>query len=97
MRLSCRSLLRQPVATVAPAGQAYTVFGYGGKQVRDKVRSADRVAAFPAFHTAPRASAAHTIVGCRESNGSMLEATGPCERTLREIRERNGELWLERR
>ena len=31
------------------AGQPYTVFGYGGKQVRDNIHSADFVAAFEAF------------------------------------------------
>jgi CDP-paratose 2-epimerase len=31
-------------------GEPYTVFGYGGKQVRDNIHSADLVAAFAAFH-----------------------------------------------
>lgn len=60
-------------------GQAYTVFGYGGKQVRDNIHSADLVAAFAAFHAAPRASAVYNIGGGRDSNCSMLEAIGMCE------------------
>ena len=37
-------------------GEPYTVFGYGGKQVRDNIHAADLVAAFAAFHRAPRAA-----------------------------------------
>src|SRR5690606_19925418 len=35
-------------------GTPYTVFGYGGKQVRDNIHSEDLVAAFWAFFRAPR-------------------------------------------
>src|SRR5680860_280832 len=38
-------------------GTPYTVFGYAGKQVRDNIHSADLIAAFAAFHAAPRAAA----------------------------------------
>ncbi len=31
-------------------GEPYTVFGYGGKQVRDNIHASDLVAAFAAFH-----------------------------------------------
>ena len=55
-------------------GEPYTVFGYGGKQVRDNIHSADLVAAFAAFHAAPRPAAVYNIGGGRESNCSMLEA-----------------------
>lgn len=61
-------------------GQPYTVFGYGGKQVRDNIHSADLVAAFEAFHRAPRAAAVYNIGGGRASNCSMLEAIEMCER-----------------
>ena len=37
-------------------GEPYTVFGYGGKQVRDNIHSADLVRAFAAFHARPRAA-----------------------------------------
>jgi CDP-paratose 2-epimerase len=60
-------------------GQPYTVFGYGGKQVRDNIHSADLVAAFEAFHSAPRAAAVYNIGGGRQSNCSMLEAIEVCE------------------
>jgi CDP-paratose 2-epimerase len=61
-------------------GEAYTVFGYGGKQVRDNIHSADLVAAFEAFHGAPRPAAVYNIGGGRASNCSMLEAIEMCER-----------------
>jgi CDP-paratose 2-epimerase len=119
-------------------GEAYTVFGYDGKQVRDNIHSADLVAAFEAFHRAPRRAAVYNIGGGRASNCSMLEAIELCqqiagrelnwqlsernrvgdhrwwisdlepfrrdypgwditydiETVLREIHERNAELWL---
>jgi CDP-paratose 2-epimerase len=61
-------------------GEPYTVFGYSGKQVRDNIHSADLVAAFHAFHEAPRAAAVYNIGGGRQSNCSMLEAIDMCER-----------------
>jgi CDP-paratose 2-epimerase len=61
-------------------GTPYTVFGYGGKQVRDNIHSADLIAAFAAFHAAPRAAAVYNIGGGRFSNCSMLEAIEVCER-----------------
>jgi CDP-paratose 2-epimerase len=60
-------------------GDPYTVFGYGGKQVRDNIHSADLVSAFLAFHEAPRAAAVYNIGGGRDSNCSMLEAIEQCE------------------
>jgi CDP-paratose 2-epimerase len=63
----------------ALAGEPYTVFGYGGKQVRDNLHSADLVAAFAAFHAAPRVAAVYNIGGGRESDCSMLEAIALCE------------------
>jgi CDP-paratose 2-epimerase len=56
------------------SGEPYTVLGYGGKQVRDNIHSADLVEAFAAFHRAPRAAAVYNIGGGRRSNCSMLEA-----------------------
>jgi CDP-paratose 2-epimerase len=61
------------------AGTPYTVFGYGGKQVRDNLHSADLVAAFAQFHAAPRSAAVYNIGGGRFSNCSMLEAISMCE------------------
>jgi CDP-paratose 2-epimerase len=60
-------------------GDAYSVFGYGGKQVRDNIHAADLVAAFDAFHRSPRAAAVYNIGGGRESNCSMLEAIALCQ------------------
>ena len=60
-------------------GTHYTVCGYAGKQVRDNLHSADLVAAFAAFHKAPRAGAVYNIGGGRVSNCSMLEAIDLCQ------------------
>jgi len=61
-------------------GTPYTVFGYGGKQVRDNIHSADLIAAFDAFRKTPRPHAVYNIGGGRFSNCSMLEAIEICER-----------------
>ncbi len=62
-------------------GEPYTVFGYEGKQVRDNIHSADLVAAFEAFHRAPRdGGAVYNIGGGRSCNCSMLEAIELCRR-----------------
>jgi len=61
-------------------GTPYTIFGYGGKQVRDNVHASDVVRAFAAFHANPRAAAVYNLGGGRESNISMIEAIELCER-----------------
>jgi CDP-paratose 2-epimerase len=61
------------------SGEPYVVYGYGGKQVRDNIHSADLVSAFAAFHERPQAAAVYNIGGGRESNCSMLEAIASCE------------------
>lgn len=61
-------------------GKPYTVFGYGGKQVRDNIHCADLVGAFMEFERAPRRAAVYNIGGGRSSNCSMLEAIRDCER-----------------
>jgi CDP-paratose 2-epimerase len=61
-------------------GTPYTVFGYGGKQVRDNIHSADLVACFQSFQRNPRAGAVYNMGGGRRSNCSMLEAIDVCER-----------------
>jgi CDP-paratose 2-epimerase len=60
-------------------GEPYTVYGYGGKQVRDNIHAADLVAAFAAFHRSPRSGAVYNIGGGRASNCSMLEAIELCQ------------------
>jgi CDP-paratose 2-epimerase len=60
-------------------GTRYTVHGYGAKQVRDNIHSADLVRAFAAFHESPRSGAVYNIGGGRESNCSMVEAIEWCQ------------------
>ena len=68
-------------------GEPYTVYGYGGKQVRDNIHSADLVRAFEAFAAAPREAAVYNLGGGRQSNCSMLEAIELCEQIAgRELR-----------
>lgn len=58
----------------------YTVFGYGGKQVRDNIHARDVVSAFAAFLRRPRAGAVYNLGGGRENSVSMLEAIALCEK-----------------
>jgi CDP-paratose 2-epimerase len=68
-------------------GEPYTVFGYGAKQVRDNIHSADLVAACMAYHRDPHPAAVYNMGGGRYSNCSMLEAIQACERIAgRELR-----------
>jgi CDP-paratose 2-epimerase len=60
-------------------GDPYTIYGYGGKQVRDNIHSADFVAAVMAFHSSPRPAAVYNMGGGRQSNCSMLEAIAMCQ------------------
>ncbi|MGH2897117.1 MAG: NAD-dependent epimerase/dehydratase family protein [Solirubrobacteraceae bacterium] len=69
------------------SGRPYTVFGYGGKQVRDNIHSADVLKAFWLFHRDPRPAAVYNLGGGRASNVSVLEAIAACERIAgRELR-----------
>ena len=61
-------------------GMPYTVFGYGGKQVRDNLHSADLVDAFLLFHGSPKTAAVYNIGGGRGNDCSMLEAIALSER-----------------
>jgi CDP-paratose 2-epimerase len=56
----------------------YTVFGYGGKQVRDNIHCADLIQAFDCFFRAPRVGEVYNMGGSRHSNCSMLEAIDLC-------------------
>lgn len=64
----------------AVAGEPYTVFGYGGKQVRDNLHSADLVSAFAEFHADPEPGAVYNIGGGRAANCSMIEAIEICQK-----------------
>ena len=68
------------LAKCAVSATPYTVFGYGGKQVRDNIHCADLVACFLAFVARPRSAAVYNMGGGRFSNCSMLEAITICER-----------------
>ena len=52
----------------------YTIFGYGGKQVRDAIHSSDLVSAFEAFYRSPGVAEVFNIGGGRFSNASVIEA-----------------------
>ena len=69
------SYLMKCVATGIP----YTVFGYGGKQVRDNIHCHDLIQAFACFFAAPRSGEVYNIGGGRHSNCSVLEAIELCE------------------
>src|SRR5205814_3373023 len=55
-------------------GLHYQVFGYGAKQVRDNLHSADVCAAILAFAQRPRVAAVYNLGGGRENSVSMIEA-----------------------
>jgi CDP-paratose 2-epimerase len=64
----------------AVSGDPYTIYGYGGKQVRDNIHADDVAAAFVEFAAKPRPAAVYNLGGGRESNCSVLEAIEICER-----------------
>src|SRR5450432_4042271 len=67
----------------AATGTPYTVFGYGGKQVRDNIHSNDLIKAFDQFFRSPRIGEVYNIGGGRFSNCSMLEAIRICDEITR--------------
>jgi CDP-paratose 2-epimerase len=60
-------------------GTPYTIYGYGGKQVRDNIHSADLIACFSEFFRAPRSAEVYNMGGGRFSNCSIVEAIELCE------------------
>lgn len=58
----------------------YTIFGYGGKQVRDAIHSKDLIDAFDQFWREPRVAEVYNIGGGRFSNCSVLEAISLAEK-----------------
>ena len=62
------------------SGTPYTVIGYGGKQVRDQIHSADVIAAFDAYAADPRAGEVFNIGGGRANAASVLESIDLVER-----------------
>jgi CDP-paratose 2-epimerase len=63
----------------AITGKRYTVFGYGGKQVRDNIHSLDLVNMFWEFYQDPRPGEVYNAGGGRFSHCSMQEAIDLCE------------------
>ncbi|CAN5775614.1 NAD-dependent epimerase/dehydratase family protein [soil metagenome] len=57
----------------------YTVFGYGGKQVRDVIHSRDVLSAIDAVLADPRPGEIYNLGGGRVSNISVLESIELCE------------------
>jgi CDP-paratose 2-epimerase len=71
----------------AAADEPYTVYGYGGKQVRDNIHCADLIDCFHQFYLQPRSGEVYNMGGGRFSNASMREAIKLCEQiTGREMR-----------
>lgn len=66
----------------AAEGREYTIFGYGGKQVRDQIHSADVVRAFELFIERPRPGEVYNLGGGKENSVSMLEAIDRVEQLL---------------
>ena len=61
-------------------GTGYTIFGYGGKQVRDNLHGSDLSSACLAIHAAPRPASVYNMGGGREASCSVLEAIEASER-----------------
>ena len=57
----------------------YTIYGYGGKQVRDQIHAYDLVTAFYEFYKNPKPGEVYNIGGGTHSNCSVLEAIELCE------------------
>ncbi len=63
----------------AATGQTYTIFGYGGKQLRDNIHAYDLVNMFWHYHQDPRPGEVYNAGGGRHSNCSLNEAIAICE------------------
>ena len=60
-------------------GEAYTIMGYGGKQVRDNIHAHDLIEAFVHFFRQPRCGEVYNLGGSRYSHCSLLEAVELCQ------------------
>jgi len=67
-------LVRQSVAQAD-----YTVYGHGGKQVRDQIHADDVIAALWAFAQAPRPGEVYNLGGGRDNAASLLECVDRIE------------------
>jgi len=57
----------------------YTVFGYGGKQVRDNIHCSDLLSACEEVIRDPRGGAVYNLGGGRATSASLLEAIDLCQ------------------
>jgi CDP-paratose 2-epimerase len=64
---------------VGVSGGHYTIYGYGGKQVRDNIHSRDVIRAMEAFAADPRPGEVYNLGGGRENSISILEAISMVE------------------
>jgi CDP-paratose 2-epimerase len=64
---------------VAVTGEAYSVFGYKAKQVRDNIHSHDVVRAIEEFAANPRPGEVYNLGGGRKNSISVLEAIDKAE------------------
>jgi CDP-paratose 2-epimerase len=61
-------------------GTPYTIFGYGGKQVRDNLHGSDLSRACLAIHANPRPASVYNMGGGRGASCSVLEAIEASQR-----------------
>jgi CDP-paratose 2-epimerase len=61
-------------------GQAYTIYGYKGKQVRDNIHSEDVAAFMHQFYESPRCAEVYNLGGGKDNSCSILEAMDLVER-----------------
>jgi len=61
------------IVMCAITGKEYTIFGYGGKQVRDQIHCRDVAKLFWEFFQSPRAGEVYNLGGGRENSLSVLE------------------------
>jgi CDP-paratose 2-epimerase len=61
------------IVRCAVFGTRYTIFGYGGKQVRDQIHAADVANLFLHFQRAPRCGEVYNLGGGRGNSLSLLE------------------------
>jgi CDP-paratose 2-epimerase len=60
-------------------GRPYTIYGYGGKQVRDHLHASDLAGMFWHFSRDPRPGEVYNVGGGRHCNCSVLEGIRLCE------------------
>lgn len=60
-------------------GDTYTIFGYGGKQVRDNIHAEDLVRAIEVFVSNPKPGEVYNLGGSRWANCSVIEAISAIE------------------